>query len=1446
MIRPLSLILVAAALALFACAQKPRTVIVPNCYAPTILAPGSDLAVTCFRDDWPRHVDFAGTTARLIALTREQGIALERDLSASRRLVPESAAAIATTTFQERRGTEEAIAIFTPPTRPGLYLVRIERGSDLRKDVLADVSSIGLMSVSERNRAFVVPISLATYHRASPGSVRVFSMSPQGTRELAVDRDGVADLTPTTDATIYASSSDGSIAFINGDLERVGRAPLVSMQTDRPIYRPGDVVHLRAIIRRGGVGAYRIPTHAVSVIVRDASSRTIATRTLRPDAFGTVATDVRLAQDAPLGSYEVTVDGADSWFAVQAYRKPEYVLSIAGPTHAVLGGEPLVFAAHVRYLFGAPAGGMHLHYHSFHSAMQDVWEGPFDRVGGSGCSTHADSSEGDAVANARGDATIVIPTVHDACRQYFSVEFDARDASGRTVSDQRAVSVMPASFAIALAPRAWLGEAGRESVVDVFAHSLDDSPRAFAAIAVHIVEETFARGHERDRDAGTVHVVTGALGTGSFGFTPSHAGTYRFDAIAFDEHGYAARATQLQWVTGAGTGWLPRISGIKVLPEKRRYEPGETARVLLALPKPDSDVVVTFSSDRYLARRVLHVAGTTAMLSYTPPRGVDAIGVDVFVPTSDGTLRGNGEILMDPRQTRIALQLRPSKATYRPGDLASWSVHASDARSGAPVQAEVALGIVDRAIYAIAGDESDPHAAFYRDPDGAYADVDWYRPQPGRFLTFQKVIAARGVLVKSSVSDDLYAPATPPPASSLADVALRSHLRDTAFWSPSVVTDARGDATVRFAWPENLTTWVATGVAVDAATRIGKATADALVTKPLLVRLETPRFLRAGDRAQIVGIVHGPRAGASVAMQLDAPIIGATGMQRLTLDTNRLASGTWEAHAPGVGLAALDLRASDGANSDGLHATLPLLGANALEHERASGELSARSVVPTDLGPGELAGSLHLRFTPSPLAELAETLRAFDVYPYDCTEQTASNGIVAAALEGAALTARGVAFDPSPTAVMDKARARLRDLRRGDDTWGWWESDGVDPFMSAYALFALERMERVAPDSDASELRNTAASLDRLIATNDTDTHVRAFARYAIAGVDPTLLSANDRAEIAATIGRADAPTAALDGLAALATRDPRAAAAADTRLQALAQHHGARRFWSAGDWNDAWWSDPVVDNALVAMFYDGMQRDADRDDALATVRELSGGDWWYTTLDTALASLALAQAEPRGTRPPDATIVVRAGSAFQRTLHLTSLVPDAADGEVVIPASVMQSHPTVTIALGGTGSGIWSSDFQKYADRHAAYTRDANAGLFTRLFSAPPSLQVSRRYTVDHPGPWRVGDVVTVDLWLSAREDARYVTLEDPFPAGVEYQPLQGEDVYGWSGMQFLDDRAAFFFADVRPGITEHLTYRLRVTTPGTYRAPGPSAFASYGPPQAAIGTGEDVRIIP
>src|SRR5262249_48876071 len=91
---------------------------------------------------------------------------------------------------------------------------------------------------------------------------------------------------------------------------------------------------------------------------------------------------------------------------------------------------------------------------------------------------------------------------------------------------------------------------------------------------------------------------------------------------------------------------------------------------------------------------------------------------------------------------------------------------------------------------------------------------------------------------------------------SQVQVVVRSDFRSTAFWQPDVITGKDGKATVQLKYPDSLTTWQATARAVSQANQYGIGDASTKTSKPLIVRLEAPRFFVVGDQVTLSAVAN--------------------------------------------------------------------------------------------------------------------------------------------------------------------------------------------------------------------------------------------------------------------------------------------------------------------------------------------------------------------------------------------------------------------------------------------------------------------------------------------------------------------------------------------------------------------------------------------------------------
>ena len=115
-----------------------------------------------------------------------------------------------------------------------------------------------------------------------------------------------------------------------------------------------------------------------------------------------------------------------------------------------------------------------------------------------------------------------------------------------------------------------------------------------------------------------------------------------------------------------------------------------------------------------------------------------------------------------------------------------------------------------------------------------------------------------------------------------AGPALRSNFSETAFWTPQLLTNADGSASIEFTVPDSVTSWRVFVHAVTKDLRGGSVDAETKTVKDLMVRPYVPRFLREGDKAEIKVVVNNastkPLSG-SLAFEITDP---ATGKSLLT------------------------------------------------------------------------------------------------------------------------------------------------------------------------------------------------------------------------------------------------------------------------------------------------------------------------------------------------------------------------------------------------------------------------------------------------------------------------------------------------------------------------------------------------------------------------------------
>ena len=242
----------------------------------------------------------------------------------------------------------------------------------------------------------------------------------------------------------------------------------------------------------------------------------------------------------------------------------------------------------------------------------------------------------------------------------------------------------------------------------------------------------------------------------------------------------------------------------------------------------------------------------------------------------------------------------------------------------------------------------------------------------------------------------------------LAKISTRQNLQETAFFYPHLQTDQKGNVSFTFTAPEALTRWKLQLLAHNQELSSTVKTLQTLTQKELMVRPNSPRFLREGDKIEFAATVHnlGKAAQNGIAsLQLSDAISGASldeelanriRSKRFEIGPNGSTKLSWVLEIP-EGIQALQYKivAKAGNFSDGEQNVLPVL----------SNRMLVTETLPIWVGSGQSKTftldklkhnasttlehhQLSLEMTANPVWYAVQALPYLMEYPYECAEQT--------------------------------------------------------------------------------------------------------------------------------------------------------------------------------------------------------------------------------------------------------------------------------------------------------------------------------------------------------------------------------------------------------------------------------------------------------------------------
>lgn len=1314
---------------------------------------------------------------------------------------------------------------------------------------------------------------------------------------------------------------------------------------DRGLYRPGEPVRLKGYLRGRDRQGTLVPLEPgavsrVEYVLEDSRENRLLEGTTAVNRFGSFDLALRLPKVMALGDAQLRLsvrtgagdEGTHTHaLRVEEFRRPEYEVGVRPDHGLVVAGESIVLTSETRYYTGGGLAGAKARW----TAEFNEWssarftpEGWTEYTFASEESAEGETRTIEGLTNGDGRHALCVATRSVGARvaRELRVGVSIEDVSGQSWTGEGRVTILPSQVLVGLKSEQRLVPPTATVDIDVVAVDPKGTPLAGRPITVRVERSEWrqVRGawEWQALDTQTREVISGPAPIRA-AFSPRGAGRHVVSAVVADADGREHASEITLWVTGpefAGTGHAPDTATVTL--DKEWYEPGERARILITSPFFPASGVLTLWRGGLVHSQPVEMSGGSHSLDLS----IDEAwipGGELRVDLRPADMRGSGpaphhplsqrvptamataHLAVSRASRRLALRIVAQPAELPPGGETTLSVEVRDNLGRPVVDAEVAVWAVDEAVLAMMP-RAFEHPSEALDPDEDawvstaslfdnldLAALDLSRIPPARaygdILLGSRVAPRAGpsrpwtTLQTAASSHSMVLAGTLPP---------RRDFSPLAFFVPSVVTDARGRASVSVRVPDSLTRYRLIGLVTDGGLRCGAASDATLTARlPLMARPSPPRFLNRGDEFELPVVVQND---TDTARQTDVAVrttslrlVGEAGRSVLVPARGR-AELRFSMAAGGAGEATLEVVAAAAELGDSTALELPVRVPVRVEEAAVYGHMdedgAVRQSVRAPVGALPEVGGVDVTLSSTGLQPLGNAVLSLATYDYECAEQIASRLLAIAALRDV-LGAFSLPGLPTADELANRAEQDIQSLgmlQNGDGGFGFWRRGEESwPYVTIHVTHALARAHqkgfRVAP-SALSEATSYLEDIENRIPRPYAAEARHALRAYAVYVLHLLGRPAGEEARrLVDEVGLDHLSPEALGWLLPTLAGDVRSSdhvRSVRLRLRSLVTEtagsaHFASAYLQSG--HLLLESNSRTDAVLLEALMQVAPQETLIPKLASGLLDVVKQGRWLTTQDASFVLVALGryfQTYERTTPDFVARLWWGGDPGGSRSFRGRAI-----DSEHVgLPLARFAPGATLPITISKQGPGRL---YYRVGVRHATARIDVPA--------IDNGMRVARRYlAVDDPrdvqrqpdGRWRfrAGARVRVEIALVAPAERHHVALIDPLPAGLEplnpmFAPNDGsasrprtgaaeEDTEGtsidaydpWrSGHWFAhhnlrDDRAEAFATSLAAGLYR-FEYLARATTKGRFVAPAPKAEEMYAP--ETYGRGAVDRIV-
>ncbi|UCF66393.1 MAG: hypothetical protein JSV80_11410 [Acidobacteriota bacterium] len=545
------------------------------------------------------------------------------------------------------------------------------------REFLAGTSSVARVVV--KDRAAGTPVAGAVIHaalRTGEDEREVFSGRTDRTGgaviELAFDGAAVGD-----HRLLVRVAYRGQRDEIDEPV-RVRSAAKTLLTTDKPLYQPGQTIHMRALtllepLKRPATGT------AITFEVEDAKGNKVFKSPRTTDDFGTASADFVLADELNEGAYTVRAivagERREKTVTVERYVLPKFRIDFSTERPFYQPGEQVRGELQVDYFFGKPVAGAGV---EIDASKFDVAFESFQRI------------QGQTDERGHFSWSLTLPQ-HFVGQPLLDgkafAKFDVRvtDAADHKEEIARNVTVTSSPLLVAAVPESGRLVPGLRNRVYVVTTYADGTPAATT------IEWRFGKAGEWSR------TDSDAAGFAELTVDASQSTPPDLALRVADARGHSAERT-ISLESDAVTG----EDRVLLQLDQALYSVGDVIRARARTTRPGGTVYFDLIKNGQVYRTSAEelAFGEARFEFAADAASAGTLMLSAYLIGRDGEIVRDQRLLVVEPANELSVRLRPARASYRPGHEASIEIETTDDR-GRAVAAALVLSIVDEAVYAL-------------------------------------------------------------------------------------------------------------------------------------------------------------------------------------------------------------------------------------------------------------------------------------------------------------------------------------------------------------------------------------------------------------------------------------------------------------------------------------------------------------------------------------------------------------------------------------------------------------------------------------------------------------------------------------------------------------------------------------------------------------------------